>query len=207
MLYHCHEESAHELNRYFALAKFDQSRKAPFEPLMRGMGSLFRQIFSERDVSTDYHNSIRTSIRPIWPMLQKMLHLPESLLSLGDLSDSKPTLSKYPHPPNLKTWKSETPTLDSKSSTGSASTFTSHQVSAEFLRGPSSTKSLRFMNTFLEVLRALSHNKLICLCLEDLQNAGEESLDLITNIVNAKVRIVLIVRLIPVLMVNHSNPS
>ncbi len=180
-------------NSYFAVAKFDQARKAPFEPLVRAMSSLFRQIFSERDVSTEYHNSVRSSLRPIWPMLQKLLDLPESLLSPPELPGSKSTPSKYIHPPTLKSWKSETPMLDNASSQGSVASFTSHQVSAEFLRGPTSTKSLRFMNTFLEVLRALSHNKLICLCLEDLQNAGEESLDFLTNIVSAKVRVVIIV--------------
>jgi hypothetical protein len=164
------------------------------------MSSLFRQIFSERDVSTEYHNSVRASIRPIWPMLQRMLDLPESLLSPPDFPGSKSTPSKpgQSHPPTSKTWKSEPPLQDSVSSNGSVQTipnFTSHQISTEFLRGPTATKSLRFMNTFLEVLRALSHNKLICLCLEDLQSAGEESLDLITNIVSARVRVVLMVRI------------
>jgi serine/threonine protein kinase len=39
-------------NGYFASAKFDPARKAPFEPILRLMSSLFRQIFSEANVDT-----------------------------------------------------------------------------------------------------------------------------------------------------------
>lgn len=49
---------------YFASAKFDQAKKAPFDPILRLMSSLFRQIFSESDVSTEFHNNIRAYVRP-----------------------------------------------------------------------------------------------------------------------------------------------
>ena len=41
---------------YFASAKFETARKAPYEPLLKAMGSLFKQIFSESDVNGEYHS-------------------------------------------------------------------------------------------------------------------------------------------------------
>ena len=53
------------------------------------------------------------------------------------------------------------------------------QSSQDFLRAGTSTKSMRLMNTFLDVLRMFTQHKFICFCLDDLQFADDESLDLI----------------------------
>lgn len=82
---------------------------------------------------------------------------------------------------------------DSSSTHSSMSSNSAGHSTADFLRGGSSSKSLRFMNIFLEVLRVLSRNKLLCLCLDDLQFADEESLELLSNIVSGKLGVVLMV--------------
>jgi predicted ATPase len=67
------------------------------------------------------------------------------------------------------------------------------QSSQDFLRSGSSTKSVRLMNTFLDVLRVFTQHKFICFCLDDLQFADDESLDLITQIVSSKMKMVIMV--------------
>jgi predicted ATPase len=49
------------------------------------------------------------------------------------------------------------------------------------------------MNTFLDVLRFFTQHKFICFCLDDLQFADDESLDLITQIVSSRMKMVIIV--------------
>lgn len=178
---------------YFASAKFEPARKAPFEPLFRAMGSLFRQIFSESDVNGDYHNSIRGDVRAVWPTLCHMLDLPENLIFLENECITRSggnALSQH--------WLKKPRRLDMTNSmngtngtNGSAGT----PLTSDFLRGTANTRSLKFMNIFLDVLRVLSSEKLICLCLDDLQFADEESLDLVSNIMARKLGIVLIVSL------------
>ncbi|KAK8242256.1 two-component sensor protein histidine protein kinase-like protein [Phyllosticta capitalensis] len=73
---------------YFATTKFDQAKRAPYEPVMRLMASLFRQIFSEANISTDFHNAVRAHVQPVWHLLHGYLDLPEWLLG----SISKPLL-------------------------------------------------------------------------------------------------------------------
>lgn len=69
---------------FSAYIKFDSANKAPYEPLRRGLSSLFRQIFSESisesDVQSEYHEQIRRSISGYWPSLSAMLDLPCDLL-------------------------------------------------------------------------------------------------------------------------------
>lgn len=48
------------------------------------------------------------------------------------------------------------------------------------------------MTVFVEVMRILSTNKLICLCLDDLPFADEESLDLVSTIISKKLGIVIL---------------
>ncbi len=60
-------ESVHAVARghgYVASAKFDQAQGGPFDPILRLMSSLFRQIFSESDVSTEFHNTVRAYSKP-----------------------------------------------------------------------------------------------------------------------------------------------
>ena len=173
---------------YFASAKFDQARKSPFEPVLRVMSSLFRQIFSESNVNTEYHNVIRQHIRPVWSSLCNMLELPETLIYLGSHYGGKSTSSLSQQGLN-KSVRAEM--KDSSSSYSSVSS--GGQQSTHLLRNGASTQTLKFTNTFLEVLRMLTTGRLISLCLDDLQFADEESLDLISSIISGKLQIVLMV--------------
>lgn len=175
---------------YFASVKFDPAKRAPFEPLLRAMGSLFRQIFSESDVNSDYHNNIRANVRAFWPTLCSMLDLPENLVFWEAQSSTRPSNLGSQQGPNksLRVKMTESSSMKSGQSGNSGSHLTS-----DFLRGASSTRPLKFMNIFLEVLRVLSSNKLICLCLDDLHHADEESLDLIFNIISRKLGVALII--------------
>lgn len=74
---------------YYACAKFDQVKRAPFEPVLRVMSSIFRQVFSENDVNTEFHNNIRSYIKPYWPILSDYLDLPSGLLSQFSVGQSQ----------------------------------------------------------------------------------------------------------------------
>ena len=177
---------------YFASAQFDQARQAPFEPVLRAMSSLFRQIFAESDVTTEYHNTIRANVRPIWGTLHSMLDLPEKLLSMGNTqSGAREGSSSMSQFGLNKSIRAEM--RDSSSTHSSMSSNSAGQNTAELLRGGFSSKSSRFVIIFLEVLRVLSRNKLICLCLDDLQFADEESLELLSNIISGKLGVILMV--------------
>lgn len=178
---------------YFASAKFEPARKAPFEPLFRAMGSLFRQIFSESDVNSDYHSTVRRDVRTVWPTLCNMLDLPENLIFLENecITQSGGT-APLQHWLKKHRRLEKTDSMNRKNGTnGNAGTH----LTSDFLSGTANTRSLKCMNIFLDVLRVLSSEKLICLCLDDLQFADEESLDLISNIIARKLGIALIVSL------------
>lgn len=173
---------------YFALARFDRARPSPFEPLIKAMASLFRQIFSEKDVNTPYHEHLRAHVTPFWPILHSMLELPATLLDVTVLS--KKLLAKQDTA--TQSINTEVPTVESTSRTNSISTAHNAWDANDFLRGPASTKSIRLINTYMDVLRTICTGKLICLCLDDLQSADSESIDLLMHIIKAKVPVVLL---------------
>ena len=176
---------------YFASSKFDPARKAPFEPLLRAMGSLFRQIFSESDVNTDYHNMVRKQIRSLWPSTCHMLDLPENLISTDVQYTNKLAASSSQQWLN-KSMRTDLGDNTSARSTASGNISTGNQKSIDFLRGGGNPPSLKFTTIFVEVLRILSTKKLICLCLDDVQFADEESLDLISHVIVKKLGIVIL---------------
>ncbi|KAL8861888.1 MAG: hypothetical protein Q9178_001757 [Gyalolechia marmorata] len=176
---------------YFASAKFDTARKVPFETMLRAMSSLFRQIFSESDINTPYHNHIRSNIRFIWPSLCGMLDLPENLVSVDGHGSSKLPLG---HPVN-KVLQVEPADVNTSSSLSSSSNNSNHpksQSMLDFLRGGSSAYSSKYLSIFLDVMRILATSKMICLCFDDLQFADEESVDLICNIISRRLGLVII---------------
>ena len=145
------------------------------------MSSLFRQIFSEATL-TEYHNMIRTNLRSIWPLLCEMLDLPSNLINNNLQNPTK----QFSNP--------TTPLLQEAHNGSSGHNTNSNQtLSSALMRGSTTSQSLKFLNTFIEVLRILATGKLICLCLDDLQYADEESLELITNIIGSRLQVVLIV--------------
>jgi len=170
--------SAARTHGYFTSAKFDQVKKTPFEPLMKVLSSLFRQIFSEEDVSTPFHNNVRHLVQPFWPVLHTYMDLPEWLL-VRDLNGQTGTI-------HSNHAKAQGPGYSGKNTCNAASTH-------EWLRAGGNNKSSRFVAIFLDVLRLLSLQKFICFCLDDLQFADSESLELVQHIVAARIPIVLIV--------------
>jgi signal transduction histidine kinase/predicted ATPase/CheY-like chemotaxis protein/serine/threonine protein kinase len=179
---------------YFASSKFDRAKKTPFGPVLKLLSSLFKQVFSESNTDTPFHQILKQYVRPAWPMLHKVLGLPEFLI--GTL----PTAPKSNHSSQLsqgynKSLRAEFKRRDSSPSSSHGSLYNmalGTQSSQDFLRAGSSTKSTRLMNTFLDVLRVFTQHKFICFCLDDLQFADDESLDLITQIVAARMKMVIL---------------
>ena len=166
---------------YFTSAKFDQVRNSPFEPLVRIMSSLFRQIFSEHDVSSPFHENIRTFVRPFWGMLHSALELPAWLLASG----------------NEKAGHGKGHASEASAQNGSAYLTPERKVcniqsTSDWLRSGGSNRTSRFKQIFLDVLRLLAVQKFICFCLDDLQFADHESLDLLQMIVSARLPVVLL---------------
>lgn len=169
---------------YFTAGKFDQVRNAPFEPIIRVMSSLFRQIFSEHDVNTPFHDNIRTFVKPFWGVLHSSLELPAWLLtpSINGKAGSsgKSTPPAGPGSQNATAY----PTPERK--------MCNVQSTQEWLRSGGSSRTSRFMHIYLDVLRLLAVQKFICFCLDDMQFADPESLELLHMIVSAHIPVVLI---------------
>lgn len=62
---------------YFAVAKFDQAKRAPFDGASRLLSSILRVIFSESNVDTPFHDTLRAVLRP----LKGSKNLPEWLFA------------------------------------------------------------------------------------------------------------------------------
>jgi serine/threonine protein kinase len=163
---------------YFTASKFDQVKNAPFEPVIKLMSSLFRQIFSEHDVNTPFHENIRTFVKPFWGTLHSYLQLPVWLLS--------------PIAHGANSGKMHVPSAALLNGVEKRK-MCSQQSTTDWLRAGGASKSSRFMHIILDTLRLLAVQKFICFCLDDLQFADPESLDLIQMIVSAHIPIVLIV--------------
>jgi signal transduction histidine kinase/predicted ATPase/serine/threonine protein kinase/DNA-binding NarL/FixJ family response regulator len=170
---------------YFALTRFDRARPTPFEPLLKAMSSLFRQIFSEKDVSTNYHEMIRQHVRPFWPVLHNLLDLPDSLIDTV-------IRSRKLMPQNGTLGSTKAPSIGSTLTPSITAASIAARDASEFLRGPTSTRSIRFMTIYMDVLRIMCSEKVICLCLDDIHSADEESIELIVNIIKAKTPMVFI---------------
>ena len=187
---------------YFASAKFDQARKSPYEPVLKLMSSLFRQIFSENDVGTPFHGLVRSQILPIWHVLHTWLDLPVWLL---DSATGTATASTTPtQPPTTPREERQFTTAQARRAPemrrASSPTLlgpAGHEklnssVAVDWLRSGGMAKSSRFSNIFISVLRVLASERFICFSLEDLQFADPESLSLIQRVVEGKVPILLI---------------
>ncbi|PIG81514.1 sensor histidine kinase/response regulator [Aspergillus arachidicola] len=173
---------------YIGIARLDRARRVPFEPFAKILASLLRQIFSERDVTTDYHESVRTALRPMWPTLHRVLELPEQLMSSGGSEkDISPKLSAAQH-----IFNKDVSTKGEPSKRIALPRFDQGQTSVDFFLSNAALKNMRLMETFLEILKTLSQFKLICVCVDDLHYADDETLDLIMNIVKAKIPCVLV---------------
>ncbi|KAL3496895.1 hypothetical protein BJX62DRAFT_232091 [Aspergillus germanicus] len=171
---------------YIGIARLDRARRVPFEPFAKILASLLRQIFSERDVTTEYHNTIRCALRPMWGTLHRVLELPEHLMSPGTSDKQispKCTAAQHILKDSTRGEPSKRlplPRLDHG------------QSSVDFFLTNAASKNMRLMETFLEILKTLSHFRLITVCVDDLHYADDETMELIMNIVKAKIPCVLI---------------
>lgn len=185
---------------YCATAKFDTARRVAFGPLLKLLSSLFKQVWGERNTETPFHQGLKQYIRPVWPMLHRVLGLPEFLLGAPDLQIGR-SISTSQGPPFALAPRTHgrSSMIRRGSSPGSSpaplirNPSITSQTPQDFLRAGSSTKSMRLMNTFLDVLRVFTSHKFICFCLDDLHFADDESLELISQIINARMRMVVIV--------------
>ena len=168
---------------YSTTAKFERARTSPLEPVFRSISTLFRQIFSESNINGDYHNLIRRQLKSFWPSLCSLLDLPEDLISSETLGIER--ASK----PNINSRQSQASSESIHSGVGSSVLTTP----SDAIRVGTTSKSLKIMNMIAEVLRVFSTNKLICLCLEDLQYADGESLELLSSIISRKLGLVLVI--------------
>ncbi|TPX07877.1 uncharacterized protein E0L32_010452 [Thyridium curvatum] len=180
---------------YCATAKFETTRRAPFGPLLKLLSSLFRQVWGERNTETPFHQSLKQYVRPLWPNLHRVLGLPEFLLGPVEHSVTRAASGSQ-----SSGWsKSGRGGLRRRgSSPGSPSSLSRGQKlsapsSEDFLRRGTSTKSSRLMNTFLDLLRMFTNHKFICFCLDDLHFADTESLELITQVISSRLKMVIII--------------
>ena len=168
---------------YSTTAKFERARTTPLEPVFRSMSTLFRQIFSESNIDGEYHNLIRRQLKSFWPSLCSLLGLPEDLVSSDTMNVERSSK------PKINSQQSQASSDSVHSGLGSSV----HPTPSEALRTGTTSKSLKIMNMVAEVFRVFSNNKLICLCLDDLQYADGESLELLSSIIARKLEIVLII--------------
>lgn len=194
---------------YCATAKFDKARKAAFGPLLHLLSSLFRQVWGERNTDTPFHQALKQYVRPVWPTLHLLLGLPEFLFNSADGAAAltrSPSNQQFGVPSNKSTRSAElkqrgsSPASSASSNIGpikghaAAGTLrSSGSSSQEFLRAGTSTKSIRLMNIILDILRMFTSHKFICFVLDDLHFANAESLEMITQIISARLHMVFII--------------
>lgn len=171
---------------YIAITRLDRAKRVPFEPFAKILASLLRQIFSERDVGTDYHNSIRLALRSMWPTLHKVLDLPEQLMAPGaKYKPSSPKLSAAQH--------TAKPDAEVEQGKHLKIPWMNHgQSSVDFFLSNAASNNMRLMDIFIEILRTLCQFKLITVCLDDVEHADDETMDLVLNIIRVKLPCILI---------------
>lgn len=196
----------HDVRRsgYCATAKFDTARRTAFGPLLKLLSSLFRQVWGERNTETQFHQTLKQYVRPVWPMLHKVLNLPEFLIGPVDSTIARSmsnasgaaavtaTVAARNRAPGAVKRRGSSPGGSSTPPASYRGSMVSTTSSQDFLRTGASTKSIRLMNTFLDVLRVFAHHKFICFVLEDLHFADDESLELITQIISARLKMVIV---------------
>lgn len=185
---------------YCATSKFDTARRHAFGPLLKLLSSLIKQAWGERNTETAFHSALKDYLRPVWPVLHKTLGLPEFLLGTHDVSATIVRSASSAQSPS-KGQNIRSPFGRRGSSPGSAHSGSANprspritsQSSQDFLRAGGTTKTIRLMNTFLDILRIFSSYHFICFCLDDLHFADSESLELITQMIAARLKMVVII--------------
>jgi hypothetical protein len=186
---------------YFVVSKFDGAKKTPFGPVLDLLSSLFKQVFSESDkVDPDFHQVLKEYLKPTWPLIHGVLGLPEFLLSPKNGPSSSTRLDHSPHHSHHHQQHSGKQGHEPRAQESPPANIHSNlydkslgaQSSQDFLRAGSFTKSNRLMSTFVHVLRIFTRYKVICLCLDDVHYADDESMELITQLASARMDMVVI---------------
>ncbi|KAK8862425.1 histidine kinase HHK1p [Apiospora arundinis] len=181
---------------YCATSKFDTARRTAFGPLLKLVSSLFRQVFVERNTETPLHMALKEYVRPIWPMLHKLLGLPEHLFGPAETMVAR-SASAAQSPSKNENIRATIRRRGSSPGSSPGAQARSPRVpsatSQEFLRSGASTKTIRLMNTFLDILRIFTTYHFICFVLDDLHYSDDESLELITQMIGARLKMVVIV--------------
>lgn len=163
---------------YFASSEFDPAKNSsPYDAMLRLFSSLFRQVFAETNLNPDFNLILRNYLEPVWPTLHKLLGLPNFLLA--------------PNAPWSYCIDSAVQTRPSLARNGDSDYGT--RSAQEFLLKGASTKSFPLPKIFLDILQIITRYKLVCLSLDNLNYADEESLELIDQVVTAGLSIVVIV--------------
>ncbi|KJZ80283.1 hypothetical protein HIM_00133 [Hirsutella minnesotensis 3608] len=181
---------------YCATAKIDTARRTAFGPLLKLLSSLFKQVWGERNTETPFHQGLKQYVRPVWPMLHRALGLPEFLLGPPEPSSSRSVSSAH----GIGSRGSNRPAPKRRGSSSAESSpapvaqnpTIPQQSSQDYLCAGTATKTTRLMNTCLDILRVFTTHKFITFCLDDVHFADEESLELISQIIGAKLRMVII---------------
>ncbi|KAH0598992.1 hypothetical protein MHUMG1_03106 [Metarhizium humberi] len=193
---------------YCATAKFDTARRTAFGPLLKLLSSLFKQVWGETNTETPFHQVLKQYVRPVWPMLHRVLGLPEFLLGPPESASpmvGRPSTNNSQQAGQRSGVKSSSGKRRGSSPGSSPSPLSQHQAanaaaaatagsqsSQDYLCAGTSTKTTRLMNTCLDILRVFTTHKFICFCLDDLHFADDESLELITQIIGAKMKMLII---------------
>ncbi|CZR68471.1 related to histidine kinase tcsA protein [Phialocephala subalpina] len=180
----------------FASTRFDpKTDNKPFDAILKVLSSLFQQVFSESDINPDFHQALKKRVAPAWPILHKLLGLPRFLLE-PDLS-----VRASNHAVKLSTGfnkslgarvKRRDSSPGSTSSHGSLSGKVGAQSTHNFLRAGSSTQSISLQTTFMDIIRIFARYRFVCLCLDDVHLADHDSLELVSQMISSKVRMVII---------------
>jgi serine/threonine protein kinase len=181
---------------YFTSTKFDQSQteKKPFDPILKLLSSLFQQLFSESHMDPTFHHILRRRVAPVWHMLHKMLGLPEILFGSYLPSRTASQSSRYNESLGVESKRRDSSPRSTSSRDGLAlRSKIGSQRSRNFLLAGSSTQSMSLMGIILDILRIFARHKFICICLDDLHLADEESLELVAQVVSTRVKMVIIV--------------
>lgn len=178
---------------YFASSKFyhSQSDRRPFDTILKLLASLFQQVFSESNMDPAFHQLLKRRVAPVWSVLHKTLGLPEFLfgskLPIRTASQSKSL--NVSRGPGLER-RSSSPRSPSL---GSGLPQQSTQSPQHFLRPGASSQSLSAISTILDILRIFAQYNFICLGLDDLHFADDDSLELISQMIATRISMVLLV--------------
>ncbi|GAO52524.1 hypothetical protein G7K_6598-t1 [Saitoella complicata NRRL Y-17804] len=199
---------------YFASAQFDRAQQTPYGAILRGISSIMRQVLTESEAAIgEFYQELKAFLGPQFGNIYFMVDLVPELRPVlnfdaesGGGSQTGPGLTGKDSNSNLAASveantsaapAAHAPSNSSNSSISSAGGGGTGAVAGSASQATDVLRSggakLRFVAMFLDVLRMLAQSKMITLVLDDLHAADDASLDLLANIVNSRIRMLLLV--------------